>query len=109
VTFTVSMLERVIEERARDDMPAAGAIRAEVTRLVGDDLGKLKPGSAAAMRLKEVLIQQGAWSQYLAGLLVMFFSRGMAFCRPFTPKVRLSAVDSHARAVAINRILRLIR
>jgi fumarylacetoacetate (FAA) hydrolase family protein len=59
------MLERVIEERARGDMNAAGAIRQEVTRLVGDDLGKLKPGSPEAMRLKEVLIQQGAWSQYL--------------------------------------------
>ena len=65
VTFAVSMLERVIEERARGDMHAAGAIREEVTKLVGDDLSKLKPGSPAAMRLKEVLIQQGAWSQYL--------------------------------------------
>jgi fumarylacetoacetate (FAA) hydrolase family protein len=65
VTFAISMLERVIEERARGDMNAAGTIREEVTRLVGDDLSKLKPGSAEAMRLKEVLIQQGAWSQYL--------------------------------------------
>jgi fumarylacetoacetate (FAA) hydrolase family protein len=65
VTFAISMLERVIEERARGDMNAAGSIRAEVTRLVGDDLSKLKPGSPEAMRLKEVLIQQGAWSQYL--------------------------------------------
>jgi fumarylacetoacetate (FAA) hydrolase family protein len=65
VTFAISMLERVIEERARGDMNAAGAIRAEVTRLVGDDLSKLKPGSAEAMRLKEILIRQGAWSQYL--------------------------------------------
>jgi fumarylacetoacetate (FAA) hydrolase family protein len=65
VTFAVSMLERVIEERARGDMNAAGAIRREVTRLVGDDLSRLKPGSAEAMRLKAVLIEQGAWSQYL--------------------------------------------
>ncbi|MEA2790840.1 MAG: hypothetical protein QOG73_3246 [Acetobacteraceae bacterium] len=65
VTFAISMLERVIEERARGDMKAASAIREEVTRLVGDDLSKLKPGSAEAMRLKKVLIQQGAWSQYL--------------------------------------------
>jgi fumarylacetoacetate (FAA) hydrolase family protein len=36
-----------------------------VNRLVGDDLAKLKPGSAEAARLKDVLIQQGAWSQYL--------------------------------------------
>ncbi len=65
VTFAVSMLERVIEERARGDLGAAGAIRAEVNRLVGEDLGALKPGSAEAMALKEVLIRQGAWSQYL--------------------------------------------
>jgi fumarylacetoacetate (FAA) hydrolase family protein len=65
VTFAISMLERVIEERARGDMNAAGTIRAEVTRLVGDDLSKLKPGSPEAMHLKEILIQQGAWSQYL--------------------------------------------
>jgi len=65
VTFAVSMLERVIEERARGNPAAAVAIRAEITSLVGDDLSKLKPGSPEAMRLKEVLIAQGAWSQYL--------------------------------------------
>ncbi len=65
VTFAISMLERVIEERARGDMNAAAEIRREVTALVGDDLSKLKPGSPAATRLKDVLIQQGAWSQYL--------------------------------------------
>ncbi len=65
VTFAISMLERVIEERARGDMNAAGAIRNEITRLVGGDLGNLKPGSPEAAHLKEVLIQQGAWSQYL--------------------------------------------
>src|SRR5579864_4812598 len=65
VTFAVSMLERVIEERARGNPSAAAAIRAEVVRLVGNDLAKLKPGSPQAMRLKEVLIAQQAWSQYL--------------------------------------------
>ena len=65
VTFAISMLERVIEERARGDLHAAAAIRAEVTNLVGDDLARLKPGSAEAERLKQVLIEQGAWSQYL--------------------------------------------
>ncbi len=48
VTFVVSMIERVIEERARGDLNAAAAIRAEVNRLVGDDLARLKPGSAEA-------------------------------------------------------------
>jgi fumarylacetoacetate (FAA) hydrolase family protein len=65
VTFVSSMIERVIEERARGDLNAAAAIRAEVNRLVGEDLAKLKPGSPEAAHLKQVLIEQGAWSQYL--------------------------------------------
>ena len=65
VTFAISMLERVIEERARGNPSSAEAIRKEVVRLVGDDLSKLKPGSAQAMKLKQVLIDQNAWSQYL--------------------------------------------
>lgn len=65
VTFAVSMLERVIEERARGDLQAAAAIRGEVARLIGDDLSKLRPGSPEAMALKKVLVEQGAWSQYL--------------------------------------------
>jgi fumarylacetoacetate (FAA) hydrolase family protein len=65
VTFAISMLERVIEERARGNPSSAEAIRKEVVRLVGDDLSKLKPGSEQAMRLKQVLIDQNAWSQYL--------------------------------------------
>jgi fumarylacetoacetate (FAA) hydrolase family protein len=65
VTFPISMLERVIEEKARGDAQAAVAIRTEVERLVGGDLARLKPGSPEAMKLKDVLIGQGAWSQYL--------------------------------------------
>src|SRR5712672_4481555 len=65
VTFAISMLERVIEERARGNPASAAAIRKEVVRLVGDDFSKLKPGSPEAMKLKQVLIDQNAWSQYL--------------------------------------------
>ena len=65
VTFAVSMLERVIEERARGNPAAAAAIRIEISRIIGDDFARLRPGSAQAMRLKQVLIEQGAWSQYL--------------------------------------------
>jgi fumarylacetoacetate (FAA) hydrolase family protein len=65
VTFVVSMLERVIEERARGNAAAAAAIRTEITKLVGEDLAKLRPGSAEAARLKDVMISQGVWSQYL--------------------------------------------
>jgi fumarylacetoacetate (FAA) hydrolase family protein len=65
VTFAISMLERVIEERARGNPVSAEAIRKEIVRLIGDDLSKLKPGSAEAMHLKQVLVEQQAWSQYL--------------------------------------------
>ncbi|HYZ63593.1 MAG TPA: fumarylacetoacetate hydrolase family protein [Acetobacteraceae bacterium] len=65
VTFAISMIERVIEERARGNPDSAAAIRAEVQRLVGDDLSQLKPGSPEAEHLKQVLIAQNAWSQYL--------------------------------------------
>ena len=65
VTFAISMLERVIEERARGNPASAEAIRKEVVSLVGDDFSKLKPGSAEAIKLKQVLIEQNAWSQYL--------------------------------------------
>src|SRR5712664_3536792 len=65
VTFVVSMLERVIEERARGNPSSAAAIRAEVTRVVGTDLSQLKPGSAEAQHVKDVLVAQNAWSQYL--------------------------------------------
>ncbi|RWP96684.1 fumarylacetoacetate hydrolase family protein [Mesorhizobium sp.] len=65
VTFAVSMLERVIEEKARGEALAAVAIRSEITKLVGADFSKLRPGSPEAMRLKEILLAQGVWSQYL--------------------------------------------
>lgn len=65
VTFAVSMLERVIEERARGDLGAAAGFREEVKALVGADFAKLKPGSAQAAALKEMLIARNAWSQYL--------------------------------------------
>lgn len=65
VTFAVSMLERVIEERARGNPEQAAAVRAEITGVVGADLAALRPGSAEAAALKELLVAKGAWSQYL--------------------------------------------
>ena len=65
VTFAISMLERVIEERARGAPEQATALRAEITGLIGDDLARLKPGSPPAMALKDLLIKKGMWSQYL--------------------------------------------
>jgi fumarylacetoacetate (FAA) hydrolase family protein len=65
VTFAVSMLERVIEEKARGAPELAAGIRKDVGELIGDDLSKLKPGSKEAMALKDRLIEKGMWSQYL--------------------------------------------
>jgi fumarylacetoacetate (FAA) hydrolase family protein len=65
VTFAVSALERVIEERARGDAAASQAIREALSDRVGSDLRAVKPGSAEAERLKSVLIAEGLWSQYL--------------------------------------------
>jgi len=65
VTFATSMLERVIEEQARGDASKAAAIRRTIQDVIGTDLSKIEPGSAAAERLKQHLIEQNAWSQYL--------------------------------------------
>ena len=65
VTFARSMLERVIEEQAKGSPEKAAALRAQVEKLLGGDLRRLKPGSSQALALKQTLIEQGAWSQYL--------------------------------------------
>lgn len=65
VTFAVSAIERVIEERARGDADGAAAIRAELERRVGDGIRAVVPGTEAAVRLKAALVEAGLWSQYL--------------------------------------------
>jgi fumarylacetoacetate (FAA) hydrolase family protein len=65
VTFVASMLERVIEEQARGDASKAEAVRRAVVGVIGDNLRAVRPGSPEAARLKEVLLAQGVWSQYL--------------------------------------------
>ena len=65
VTFVASLLERVIEERARGDAARADALRQSIVDVIGSNLQSVRPGSAEAQRLKEVLIAQGVWSQYL--------------------------------------------
>jgi fumarylacetoacetate (FAA) hydrolase family protein len=65
VTFVASMLERVIEEQARGDAAKAESVRKAVIDVIGDNLRNVKPGSAQAIKLKEVLVAQGVWSQYL--------------------------------------------
>ena len=65
VTFVVSLLERVIEEQARGNPEKADAIRGDIASLIGDDLSRLKPGSAEALECKKRLVERGVWSQYL--------------------------------------------
>jgi fumarylacetoacetate (FAA) hydrolase family protein len=65
VTFAESMVERVIEERARGDADAALELRTTIAREIGTDLASVRPGSDHAEALKRVLIEQGVWSQYL--------------------------------------------
>jgi fumarylacetoacetate (FAA) hydrolase family protein len=65
VTFVASLLERVIEEQARGDASKAEAIRASLATVLGDNLAGIVPGSAQAAQVKQLLIEQGAWSQYL--------------------------------------------
>jgi fumarylacetoacetate (FAA) hydrolase family protein len=65
VTFVASLLERVIEEQARGDASRAQEARRAVVAVMGEDLAAIKPGSFEAAQLKEVLIAQDMWSQYL--------------------------------------------
>jgi len=65
VTFAVSMIERVIEERARGDHEAAAELRALIADRIGGDLRGVVPGSERAAELKRLLIEEGIWSQYL--------------------------------------------
>ena len=65
VTFAASMLERVIEERAKGDPTAAEGIRHVIAKEIGGDLRRIKPGSVEAETLKQALIERGMWSQYL--------------------------------------------
>ncbi|HEM7140559.1 TPA: fumarylacetoacetate hydrolase family protein [Acinetobacter nosocomialis] len=65
VTFAASMLERVIEEQAGGDAQKAQSIREVVQGVIGDSLKTIEPGSEKALQLKEYLIEQKMWSQYL--------------------------------------------
>ena len=65
VTFAASMVERVIEEKAAGDAGAAEAIRTRIGAAIGASLRGIKPGSTEAARVKDLLIAEGLWSQYL--------------------------------------------
>jgi fumarylacetoacetate (FAA) hydrolase family protein len=65
VTFAISAVERVIEERCRGDFNAAQGIRSSLSERIGGDIRLVKPGTEQAARLKQALITAGLWSQYL--------------------------------------------
>ena len=65
VTFIQSLLERVIEEKAKGNPIEASKIRKLVTDKIGADLKDIVPGSDHAIRLKKELQEHGIWSQYL--------------------------------------------
>lgn len=65
VTFATSMLERVIEEKAKGNPQFASDIRTAILQEIGNDLKDIRPGSQEADCVKKILIEKGAWSQYL--------------------------------------------
>ncbi len=65
VTFARSMVERVIEERAAGDPSKAESIRTRIKARIGPRLNTIKPGSHLADKIKEAMIAEGIWSQYL--------------------------------------------
>ncbi|MGP4115234.1 fumarylacetoacetate hydrolase family protein [Streptomyces sp. 4N509B] len=65
VTFARSLVERVIEERAGGDPALAAEVRQRVGEVVGGTVDRIRPGSPEAARVKEFLLAEGLWSQYL--------------------------------------------
>ncbi|WP_404308392.1 fumarylacetoacetate hydrolase family protein [Neorhodopirellula lusitana] len=65
VTFVRSLLERVVEEKAKGDPGIANEIRGLIMDTLGDDLSKVVPGSPQTDALKQKFIAAGVWSQYL--------------------------------------------
>jgi fumarylacetoacetate (FAA) hydrolase family protein len=65
VTFAVSAIERVIEERARGDASKAAEVRDRLESRIGGSVRLVVPGSEEAAVLKQALIDDGMWSQYL--------------------------------------------
>lgn len=65
VTFVKSLLERVVEEKARGDPKKTKEVRALILAVLGEDLANVQPGSPETAILKECLIATGMWSQYL--------------------------------------------
>ncbi|MDE2464249.1 MAG: fumarylacetoacetate hydrolase family protein [Alphaproteobacteria bacterium] len=65
VTFAASTLERIIEERAKGEPQAAMRVRKALSDPLGGGLRQIVPGSTQAAQLKQDLLRDGLWSQYL--------------------------------------------
>lgn len=65
VTFARSMIERVIEEKAKGDAAKAEVIRQQCQDILGANLGDVRAGSTQAEEVKAALVAAGMWSQYL--------------------------------------------
>ena len=65
VTFAQSIIERVIEEKAKGDASQAESIRARCVDILGSSLTSVKAGSPEAQKVKQALIEADMWSQYL--------------------------------------------
>ena len=65
VTFVSSLLERVIEERTKGDPSLADDVRRELAGEIDADLSAVRPGSAEAGRIKDLLVARDLWSPYL--------------------------------------------
>jgi fumarylacetoacetate (FAA) hydrolase family protein len=65
VTFAISALERVVEERTSGNPTLAADVRSAIGEVIGEGILRVKPGSGAAAELKERLLSLGMWSQYL--------------------------------------------
>ncbi|WP_345796442.1 fumarylacetoacetate hydrolase family protein [Castellaniella sp. MT123] len=65
VTFAGSMLERVIEEKAGGDPQRAARIRDTIGQAIGAAISSIRPGSPEADKVRQYLVREGLWSQYL--------------------------------------------
>src|SRR5688500_2743188 len=65
VTFAISAMERVIEERCRGDASKAQSLRDSLRQRIGADIRSVQPGSEQAGTPKQALIADGLWSQSL--------------------------------------------
>jgi fumarylacetoacetate (FAA) hydrolase family protein len=98
VTFIASLLERVIEERARGNPALADGARREIQAIIGPDLRGIRPGSPEAARVKDVLVAKGMWSQYLEvgiGPDAELFTK----CPPMAPVGLGARVGIHPKSV----------